>query len=159
MPCTPLFFLVLLGFVKRSLWVLLLHTLWFPVRLYYFVWISPSLWFCDPLEIKSKSSRFRCLSPCRLVASNRGRYKAIYPLFTAKLSLFLNLLSWRSGHPCARIYRHLSCSNKSYRCHGRFCYYRLIYPLFTIYYCFYPSHISYSPLKSHTKNPIAFCWY
>ena len=48
-------------------------------------------------------------SPRRLVASNLGRYKAIYPLFSAKLSLFLNLLSWRSGHPCARIYRHLSC--------------------------------------------------
>ena len=144
---------------RRSLWDPLFCALRFPVWLRRFVWISPGLWFCDHSEIESKSSRFRCLSPRHLVASNLGRYKAIYPLFAAKLSLFLNLLSWRLGHPCARIYRHLSCSNKSYRCHGRFCYYRFIYPLFTIYYCFYPSHISYSPLKSRTKNPIVFCWY
>ena len=87
------------------------------------------------------SSRFRCLSPRRLVASNLGRYKAIYRLFAAKLSLFLNLLSWRSGHPCAGLYRHLSCGNQSYHCYGRFVYHPLIYHLFTIYCCFHPSHI------------------
>ena len=141
MPCTPLFFLVLLVLVKRSLWVLLLRALQFPVWLYRFVWISPGLLFCDRLEIESKSSRFRCLSPRRLVASNLGRYKAIYPLFAVKLSLFLNLLLWRSGYPCAGLYRHLSCGNQSYRCHGRFVYHPLIYHLFTIYCCFHPSHI------------------
>ena len=146
----------------RSLWGPLFRALWFPVWLRHFVWISPGFWFCDRSEIESKSSRFRCLSPHCLVASNLGWYKAIYPLFTAKLSLFLNLLSWRSGHPCARIYRHLSCSNKSYRCHGRFVYHQLIYHLFTIYYCFHPSHIFVLPYpivywKAIQKNPIAVC--
>ena len=164
MPCTPLFFLVLLGLVKRYLWVPLVRALQFLVWLYCFGWISPGLWFCDRLEIESKSSRFRCLSPRRLVASNLGRYKAIYPLFAAKLSLFLNLLSWRSGHPCADSYRHLSCGNQSYRCHGRFVYHPLIYHLFTIYCCFHPSHIFVLPYpivhwKAIQKNPIAFCWY
>jgi len=92
----------------RSLWGPLFHALWFPVWLRHFVWISPGLWFCDRSEIESKSSRFRCLSPRRLVASNLGRYKAIYPLFTAKLSLFLNLLSWRSDYPFVGSCRHLS---------------------------------------------------
>jgi hypothetical protein len=45
------------------------------------------LWFCGRSEIESKSSRFRCLSPRRLVASNLGRYKASYSLFYSKLSL------------------------------------------------------------------------
>ena len=93
---------------ERSLWGPLLRALRLLVRLRRFVWISPGLWFCDRSEIVSKSSRFRCLSPRRLVASNLGKYKAIYPLFAAKLSLFLYLLSWRSGHPCADSYRHLS---------------------------------------------------
>ena len=141
----------------RSLWGTLFCALRFPVRLRRFVWISPGLWFCDRSEIESKSSGFRCLSLRRLVASNLGRYKAIYPLFSAKLSLFLNLLSWRSGHPCARIYRHLSCGNQSYRCHGRFLlsptYLSFVYHLLLFssvsYICF---AISYSPLKSHTKK-------
>ena len=85
--CSCEFFLDLWG---RSLWGPLFRALWFPVWLRYFVWISPGLWFCDRSKIESKSSRFRCLSPRRLVASNLGRYKAIYPLFVAKLSLFLN---------------------------------------------------------------------
>ena len=103
--CSCEFFLDLWG---RSLWGPLFHALRFPVRLRRFVWISPGLWFCDRSEIELMSSRFRCLSPRRLVASNLGRYKAIYSLFAAKLSLFLNLLSWRSGYPCAGLYRHLS---------------------------------------------------
>ena len=53
--------------------------------------------------------------------------------------------------------RPLSCGNKSYRCHGRFCYYLLIYLfvyhllllLSITYICF---AISYSPLKSHKKE-------
>ena len=104
---------------ERSLWGPILRAQRLPVRLHCFVWISPGLWFCDRSEIESKSSRFRCLSPRRLVASNIGRYKAIYLLFAAKLSLFLNLLSWRSCHPYAGLYRHLSCGNQSYRCYGR----------------------------------------
>jgi hypothetical protein len=43
-----------------------------------FVWISPGLWFCGRSEIESRSSRFQCLSPHRLVTSNLGRYKASY---------------------------------------------------------------------------------
>ena len=69
------------------------------------------------------------------------KYKASCPLFSASCPLFVNLLSWRSGHPCVDSYRHLSCGNQSYCCHGRFCYHPVIYPLFTIYYCFHPSHI------------------
>jgi len=126
---------------RRSLWGPQLRALRLPVRLCHFVWISSGLWFCDRSEIESKSSWFRCLSSRRLVASNLGRYKVIYPLSAAKLSLILNLMSWRSGHPCAGLYGHLSCGNQSYRCHGRFCYHPLIYPLFTIYSCFHPSHI------------------
>ena len=103
--CYCKFFLDLWG---RSLWGPLFRALRFPVRLRRFVWISPGLWFCDRSEIELKSSRLRCISPCRLVISNLGMYKAIYPLFAANLSLFLNLLSWRSGHPCAGIYWHLS---------------------------------------------------
>ena len=103
--CSCEFFSDLWG---RSLWGPLLRALRLLVRLRRFVWISPGLWFCDRSEIESKSSRFRCLSSRRLVASNLGRYKAIYPLFAANLSLFLNQLSWRSGHPCAGLYRHLS---------------------------------------------------
>ena len=135
---TPLFLRVLLGLVRKISLRSLFLALRFPVRLRRFVWISPELWFCDRSEIESKSSRFRCLSPRRLVASNLGRYKAIYPLFAANLSLFLNLLSWRSGHPCAGLYRHLSCGNQSYRCHSRFVYHPLIYHLFTICYYFHP---------------------
>ena len=53
--------------------------------------------------------------------------------------------------------RPLSCGNQSYRCHGRFCYYLLIYLfiyhllllLSITYICF---AISYSPLKSHKKT-------
>ena len=146
---------------EKSLWGPLLRAQRLPVWLCRFVWISPGLWFCNLSEIESKSSRFRCLSPRRLVASNLGRYKAIYPLFAAKLSLFLNLLSWRSGHHCARIYRHISCGIQSYHCHGRFLLstayisfvYHLLLFLFITYIYF---AISYSPLKSHTKNPIAF---
>jgi len=105
--CSCEFFSDLWG---RSLWGPLLRAQWLLVWLRRFVWISPGLWFCDRSEIESKSSRFRCLPPRRLIASNLGRYKAIYPLFAAKLSLFLNLLSWRSGHPCDDSYRHLSLS-------------------------------------------------
>ena len=122
----------------RSLWGPLFRAIRFPVWLRNFVWISPGLWFCDRSEIESKSSWFRCLSSRRLVASNLGRYKVIYSLFAAKLSLILNLLLWRSGHPCADSYRHLSCGNQSYRCHGRFVYHPLIYHLFTICYGFHP---------------------
>jgi len=70
----------------RSLWGPLLRAQRLPVRLRRFVWISPSLWFCDHSEIKSKSSWFWCLCPRRLFASNLGRYKAIYLLFAIKLS-------------------------------------------------------------------------
>jgi hypothetical protein len=42
------------------------------------VWISPGLWFCSRSEIESRSSRFQCLSPCCLVASNLDRNKASY---------------------------------------------------------------------------------
>ena len=41
------------------------------------VWISSGSWFCGRSEIESKSSRFRCLSPRRLVASNLFRYKLV----------------------------------------------------------------------------------
>ena len=78
------------------------------IWLHHFMWISPSLWFYGRSKIESKSSRFRCLFPYRLVASNLGRYKAIYPLFAAKLSFFLNLLSRRPGQPCANLNWHLS---------------------------------------------------
>jgi hypothetical protein len=44
------------------------------------------LWFCGHSEIESKSSRFRCLCPRRLIASNLGRYKASYLLFYSELS-------------------------------------------------------------------------
>ena len=114
--CSCEFFSDLWG---RSLWGPLLHAQRLLVWLCRFVWISPGLWFCDRSEIESKSSRFRCLSPRRLVASNLGRYKAIYPLFAAKLSLFLSLLSWRSGHPCAGLYRHLSKSIGKYCRHRK----------------------------------------
>jgi hypothetical protein len=57
--CTPLFFLVLLGLVKRSLWDTLLRALRIPALLHRIVWISSGLWFYDRLEIESKSSRFR----------------------------------------------------------------------------------------------------
>ena len=103
--CSCEFFLDLWG---RSLWGPLFRALRFPVRLVHFVWISPGLWFYDRSEIVSKSSRFRCLSPRRLVASNLGRYKTIYSMFAANLSLFLNLVSWRSDHSCVGMYRHLS---------------------------------------------------
>ena len=105
---TPLFLRVLLGLVRNISMRSSTPCSRLPVRLRRFVWISPGLWFYDRSEIVSKSSRFRCLSPRRLVASNLGRYKTIYPMFAAKLFLFLNLLSWRSGHPCASLYRHLS---------------------------------------------------
>ena len=74
--------LVLHGLVKRSIWGPLLRALWLPVFLQglrflvwlrRFVWISRGLWFCDCSEITSKSSRFRCLSPYCLVASNLGQ--------------------------------------------------------------------------------------
>ena len=44
------------------------------------------------------------------------------------------------------------------------CYHPLIYPLFTICYCFHPSHIFVLPYpivhwKAIQKNHIAFCWY
>jgi hypothetical protein len=104
---TPLFFIVLLGLVKRSLWVPLLRALRFPVRLYRFVWISSGL-FYDHLEIESKSSRFWCLPPRPLDASNLFRYKASYHCCSTTIYLFLNLLSRRSGHPFADLYQYLS---------------------------------------------------
>ena len=60
---------------ERSLWGPLLLAQQLPVRLRCFVWISSRLWFCRCSEIKSKSSRFRCLSPHRLVASNLAGIK------------------------------------------------------------------------------------
>jgi len=36
------------------------------------------------------------------------RYKASYPLFAASYPCSFDLLSWRSGHPCADSYRYLS---------------------------------------------------
>ena len=159
--CSCEFFLDLWG---RSLWDPLLRAQWLLVRLHHFVWISLGLWFCDRSEIESKSSRFRCLSPRRLVASNLGRYKAIYPLFAAKLSLFLNLLSWRSGHPCARIYRHLSCGIRAVVVTVDFVITRLsilCLPSITVFihhiYFVLPYPIVH--WKSIQKNPIAFCWY
>jgi hypothetical protein len=153
-PCTPLFFLVLPGLVKRSLWGPLLRALRFPVRLHRFVWISPGLWFCGRSEIESKSSRFRCLSPRRLVASNLGRYKASYPpLFAASYLVISNLLSWRSGHPEeVSIGILLLVISDPYHVViraivvtvGFVITYLSIYS-FTIYYCFYPSHIFVSP--------------
>jgi hypothetical protein len=73
-PCSSLFFE---DSWRRSLWGPLVRALRLPVRLHRIVWISPGLWFCGRSVIESKSSRFRCLSPRRLVASNLGWYKAI----------------------------------------------------------------------------------
>ena len=96
MPSTPLFFLfflVLLGLGKTFLWVLLLRALWFPVRLYRFMWSSPGF-----VVLRSIGDRVEVLnilvslSLRRLVTSNLGKHKDIYPMFAAKLSLFLNLL-------------------------------------------------------------------
>ena len=76
--CSCEFFLDLWG---RSLCGPLIRALRLPVRLHSFVWISPSLSFCDHLEIESKSSWFRCLSPCHLVASNLGRYNVLVRIY------------------------------------------------------------------------------
>ena len=136
--CSCEFFSDLRG---RSLWGPLLHAQRLPVRLRGFVWISSGFWFCDSSEIELKSSRFWCLSPRHLVASNLGKYKTIYLLFAAKLSLFLNLLSWRLGHLCAELYRHLSCDIRAIVVMVDFVITHLSILLFTICYCFHPSHI------------------
>ena len=112
------------------------------------------LWFCGRSVIESKSSRFRCLFPRRLVASNLDRYKASYPpLFAASYLVISNLLSWRSGHseevsigilllvisdPYHVVIRAIVVTV------GFVITYLSIYS-FTIYYCFYPSHIFVSP--------------
>jgi hypothetical protein len=98
--CSCEFFLDLWG---RSLWGPLVRTLWFPVRLHCNVWISPGLWFCGHSEIESKSSRFRCLSPRRLVASNLGRYKASYPLFLQQVILGFQPTVVKIGPPFASV--------------------------------------------------------
>jgi hypothetical protein len=85
-PCTPLSFLVLLGLVKRSLWVLLLHALQIPSLLHCIVWISPGLWFCSRLEgrgLKGRSEvrwwdklgRWRPSMDRRRLSSSRGCYR------------------------------------------------------------------------------------
>jgi hypothetical protein len=76
-PCTSLFFPVLRGLVKRSMWGPLIHALRLPIRLHQFVSISLGLWFCSHSVIESKPSRFRCLSLCRLVVSTPDRGSVI----------------------------------------------------------------------------------
>jgi hypothetical protein len=108
-PCIPLFFLGLLGLVKRSLWIPQLRALWIPALLCCIVWISFDLWFCDRLKIESKSSRFRWLSPDAWSQPTFVRYKT-FTHFLQQFILLWNLLPWRSGHP-----QDLSCNGPYHR--------------------------------------------
>ena len=155
----PLFFLVLLELVERSLWDPLIRALRVPVRLPRLVWISSG---CGSAVVRRSSRSLRGFGVSLPVAWSHptlARCKAFYPaeFFSASYPRYQNLLSWRSGQFAEPIWC-ISCGNQSYRCHGRFVYHPLIYHLFTIYYCFHPSYIyicfaiSYSPQKSHTKK-------
>jgi hypothetical protein len=68
----PLFFLVLLGLVKRFLWDPLVRALRVPVRLPRLVWISSG---CGSAVVRRSSQSLHGfgLSPRRLVASNLGQ--------------------------------------------------------------------------------------
>ena len=96
------------------------------------VWISSGLWFCGRSEIESKSSRFRCLSPRRLVASNlclklvtrcsqqvilvlliycREDRATLVPIHIGNLSgFFVHWMTSRHGFSCEKRFLHIFLS-------------------------------------------------
>jgi hypothetical protein len=125
---------------ERSLWGPLLRALRFPFGCAVFCGLVP---VCGSVIVRRSSrspSGFGVSLPVAWSHPTFVRYKASYPrCFYSKLSLFLNLLPWRSGQNLADSYRYLSCGNQSYCCHGRFCYHPPIY--LSICYWFHPSYI------------------
>ena len=97
----PLFFLVLLELVERSLWDPLIRALRVPVRLPRLVWISSG---CGSAVVRRSSRSLRGFGVSLPVAWSHptlARCKAFYPaeFFSASYPRYQNLLSWRSGHP------------------------------------------------------------
>jgi hypothetical protein len=81
-----LFFLVLLGLVKRFLWDPLVRALRVPVRLPLFVWISSG---CGSAVVRRSSRSLRGFGASLPVAWSHptlARYEASYPLLCSKLS-------------------------------------------------------------------------
>jgi hypothetical protein len=103
-PCTPLFFLILLGLMKRTLWVPLLLALRFLFGCAVLYGLVPA---CGFAVVRRSSQSFRGFGASLPVAWSQPtfvRYKA----FTCCLQQFIvlrNLLLWWSGHP-----QDLSCS-------------------------------------------------
>jgi hypothetical protein len=85
---TPLFFLVLLGLVKRSLWDPLIRALRVLVWLPRLVWISSG---CGSAVVRRSSRSLRGFGASLPVARSHPtlvRYKASYPLFISNLSCY-----------------------------------------------------------------------
>ena len=92
MPCTPLFFLVLPGLVKRSLWDPLVHALRVPVRLPRLVWISSS---CGSAVVWRSSRSLRGFGASLPVAWSYPtlvRYKASYSAVLQQVTLYSRYL-------------------------------------------------------------------
>jgi hypothetical protein len=85
---TPLFFLVLLGLAKRSLWDPLIRALRVPLWLSHLVWISSG---CGSAVVQRSSRSLRGFGASLPVAGSHPSlvgYKAIYPLFISNLSCY-----------------------------------------------------------------------
>jgi hypothetical protein len=104
-PCTPLFLLVLLGLVKRTLWVPLLRALRFPFSCAILCGLVPACGFA----VIQRSSRSLCGFGGSLPVASSQPIFDMYKAFTHCLQQFIllrNLLLWRSGHP-----QDLSCND------------------------------------------------
>ena len=162
----PLFFLVLLELVERSLWDPLIRALRVPVRLPRLVWISSG---CGSAVVRRSSRSLRGFGVSLPVAWSHptlARCKAFYPaeFFSASYPRYQNLLSWRSGHPSPNQFGAYHVVIRAIVVTVGFVITHLSTLLFTIYYYFHPSHIFVLPYpivhwKAIQKNPIAFCWY
>jgi hypothetical protein len=118
----PLFFLVLLELVERSLSDPLIRALRVPVRLPRLVWISSG---CGSAVVRRSSRSLRGFGVSLPVAWSHptlATCKAFYPaeFFFSKLFPLPKPTVMKIGPPFAEPIRCISCGNQSYRCHGRF---------------------------------------
>jgi hypothetical protein len=103
-PCTPLFFLVLRGIVKRSLWDPLLRVVRLPFDHAVLCGLVPT---CGSVVVRRSSRSLRGFGASLPVASSHStfvRYKT-FICFLQQVILLRNLLPLRLGHP-----KDLSCN-------------------------------------------------
>jgi hypothetical protein len=157
-PCTPMFFLVLRGLVKRSLWDPLLRALQLPFGCTILCGLVPT---CGSAVVRRSSRSLHSFSASLPVAWSHPtfvRYKA-FTRCLQQVFLLRNLLLWRPGHSQEHSFNGLyHVVIRAIIVTIDFGYYPPSHPLSSITYLFV--HVLQSTKKARQKkDAIALLWY